>query len=67
MNAGELAEWNIAHADLALSLVRIANTDFPIPDTVRAFLATTLERPSVRVYMEHPRPPNPPPRALASG
>jgi glutathione S-transferase len=65
--AGEFAEWNIAHADLAMCLLRLGRTDYPLPDAVRGFLDANLARPSVRTYVEHARPPNPPPRALASG
>ena len=38
--AGELdaARWNMAHADLALMLMRLAHTSYPLPDRVQAFL-----------------------------
>jgi glutathione S-transferase len=65
VECGELAPWNIAHADLAMCLLRIPRGD--LPDSVRAFVDANLARPSVRAYVEHPRPPNPPPRALAAG
>ena len=65
--SGELAEWNIAHADLALVLYRLARTDHPLPPAVQQFLEANLARPSIRAYLDHPRPPNPPPRALAAG
>jgi glutathione S-transferase len=66
-NAGELADWNIAHADLAYCLLRLARTSYPLPQPAQRFLDAALVRPSIRVYLDHPRPPNPPPRALAAG
>lgn len=63
----ELDDWNIAHADLAFTLYRLARTNYPLPDVVQRFLDVNLARPSVRAYIDHPRPPNPPPRALAAG
>ena len=59
--AGELAEWNISHADLALTLMRVLRTDVLVPATAQRFLDENLLRPSVRAYVQHPRPPNPPP------
>lgn len=64
---GELAEWNIAHADLALWLLRLARTGYPVPEVAQRLLDDNLARPSVRAYVERPRPPHPPPRALAAG
>jgi glutathione S-transferase len=66
---GELdpAHWNMAHADLALTVLRLARTRYPIPDRARAFLETALQRPSMRAYLDHPRPPFPPPDAYAAG
>lgn len=66
---GELdpSQWNIAHADLALTLMRLAHTDYPAPDRVRAFLDTARNRPSLRAYIEHARPPFPPPGKFAAG
>jgi glutathione S-transferase len=58
---GDLATWNIAHADLALTLARVRPDDVPIPDRVRAFRESVYAHPSVRAYIEHPRPPNAPP------
>ncbi|HEU4733749.1 MAG TPA: hypothetical protein VFT22_37915, partial [Kofleriaceae bacterium] len=59
--SGELDDWNIAHADLAFALWRLARSDYPLPEGVQGFLERTTLRPSVRAYLEHPRPPNPPP------
>jgi hypothetical protein len=58
---GDLGEWNIAHADLALTLQRLAKNDYPLSSTVTEFLERTLVRASVRAYLERARPPNPPP------
>jgi glutathione S-transferase len=67
--SGELdpAHWNIAHADLALTLMRIPTTSFSLPDRTKAFLAAAVARPSLRVYIEHPRPPFRPPDSYAAG
>jgi glutathione S-transferase len=67
--AGELdpAHWNMAHADLALMLLRLAKTGYPLPDRVSAFMAAAVTRPSMRAYLEHPRPPFRPPDAYAAG
>jgi glutathione S-transferase len=64
---GDLGDWNIAHADLALTLYRLARTDYPLPADARRVLDASLARPSVRKYIEHQRPPFPPPRPLAMG
>lgn len=67
--SGELdpAHWNMAHADLALTLLRLARTGYPLPDRVSAFVLAAVARPSMRVYLEHPRPPFRPPDAYAAG
>jgi glutathione S-transferase len=59
--AGDLATWNIAHADLALTLMRVLRTDVVLPEAARRLLDANLARPSVKTYVEHPRPPNAPP------
>jgi glutathione S-transferase len=60
---GALDEWNIAHADLAFGLWRLARSDHPLPEAAQRMLDRSVERPSIRAYLEHPRPPNPPPYA----
>lgn len=69
VTSGELdpARWNMAHADLALTLLRLARTSYPLPDRVSTFLSAALERPSMRAYIERPRPPFRPPDAYAAG
>lgn len=58
----QLGEFSIAHADLALQLLRLSRNDHPIPSLVQEFIDVTLTRPSVKAYLDHPRPPNPPTR-----
>ncbi len=65
--ASELGDWCIAHADLALTLYRLARTGYPLPAAAQRLLDASLIRPSVRAYLDHPRPPNPPPHAQANG
>jgi len=59
--AGALATWNIAHVDLALALYRLTRTEVVLPPAAQRLLDDNLARPSVKSYVEHPRPPNPPP------
>jgi hypothetical protein len=59
--AGELAVWNIAHADLTFALWRISRCGYALPPAAQQLLDRNVERPSIRAYLEHPRPPNPPP------
>lgn len=59
--SGELDDWNIAQADLAFALWRLARTHYPLPTVAQQVLDRNLVRPSILAYIEHPRPPNPPP------
>jgi glutathione S-transferase len=59
---GELDDWNIAHADLAFALWRISRCGHALPPVAQQLLDRNVERPSIRAYLEHSRPPNPPPR-----
>jgi glutathione S-transferase len=61
LGCGELDEWNISHADLALALLRLSRTGYPLPDPVQRFHDLNIARPSIRAYLEHPRPPHRPP------
>lgn len=67
--AGELApgDWNIGHADLALTLMRLGRTGYPLPAHAAAFLEAAVQRPSLRAYIEHPRPPFRPYEPYAAG
>jgi glutathione S-transferase len=58
---GDLETWNIAHADLALTLARVRSEDIALPGPVAEFKARAYAHPAVRAYIDHPRPPNPPP------
>lgn len=61
--SGELDEWNIAHADLSFALWRAERGGgLTLPAVAKQLLDNNLARPSIRAYMEHARPPNPPPR-----
>jgi glutathione S-transferase len=62
-----LGAWNIAHADLALTLLRVRSAGIPLEDGVARFLDANLARPSVRMYLDHPRPPHRPPSSHAGG
>jgi len=57
---GDLGTWNIAHVDLALTLVRLVRTE-ELPRPARRLLDEQLARPSVKSYMTHARPPHAPP------
>lgn len=57
---GDLATWNIAHVDLAFTIARLRD-EVALPERVAAFVARTYARPAVRAYIDHPRPPPPPP------
>jgi glutathione S-transferase len=48
--------WSIADAELALALHRLIINGDPVPDAVRTYAESTWARPSVRAYVEHPRP-----------
>lgn len=59
--AGELVEWNISHVDLVLTLLRLVRSDLAFPPAVQQFFDENMARPSVKAYVNHQRPPNPPP------
>jgi glutathione S-transferase len=67
ITSGDFDDWSIAHVDLAFTLLRLEHTDIVLPPPVRTFLDTALTRPSLRAYLDHQRPPNPPPASAASG
>ncbi|HEX3696442.1 MAG TPA: glutathione transferase [Polyangia bacterium] len=50
-------EWSIADADLAFALHRLIANGDDVPANVRAYAETQWARPSVRAYIQHPRPP----------
>lgn len=47
-------------AELAFALMRLVATGHPIPERIAAYVKSVWSRPSVREFVEHPRPPNPP-------
>jgi len=52
--------FTIVDAELAFALMRLVRTRHAVPDPVRAFAEAVWTRPSVREFVEHPRPPHPP-------
>jgi glutathione S-transferase len=57
---GALSPWSMASADLTFALLRLARGGEPLEPAVQAIVDENLARPSVRSYLEHDRPPNPP-------
>jgi glutathione S-transferase len=58
--AGALEPWSIACADLTFGLLRLARTGEELPPHIQAFVDANVARESVRSYLDHDRPPNPP-------
>jgi len=52
--------FSIFDVELAFALMRLVSTEHPVPDVARAYVRAVWSRPSVRAFVEHPRPPNPP-------
>jgi glutathione S-transferase len=52
--------FGVIDVDLAFALMRLVATGFDVPETLRAYARTIWERPSVREFVEHERPPNAP-------
>jgi len=50
-------EWCIADSDLAFMLQRLVSNGDAIPEPALRYARTQWERPSVRSYVEHDRPP----------
>lgn len=46
--------------ELAFSLMRLISTGFDVPEAVGAYAAAVWARPTVREFIDHARPPNPP-------
>ncbi len=57
-----LGDWCIADVDVAFALMRLIRTSHDVPAAVRAYAEAVWLRPSVRDYVEHPRPPHAPAR-----
>jgi glutathione S-transferase len=56
--SAEFAGWSVARADLAFALLRLARTGYTLPTSIQDFLDAECARPSVRAYLDHPRPPH---------
>ena len=54
-------EWCIADVDIAFALMRLVKTGYEVAPALRAYAEAVWNRPSVREYVEHPRPPHAPP------
>jgi glutathione S-transferase len=48
--------WSCADADLAFCLHRLVLNDYALPPKVRAYADHQWKRPSIRAFVEHPRP-----------
>jgi glutathione S-transferase len=46
--------------ELAFALMRLVATGFSMPPAVAAYAQSVWARPSMREFIDHPRPPNPP-------
>lgn len=54
-------DWCIADVDVAFALMRLIRTNHEVPAVLRTYAEAVWCRPSVREYVEHPRPPHAPP------
>lgn len=52
--------FGVVDVELAFAVMRLTPDDAPVPARVSEYVAAVLARPSVREFLEHPRPPNPP-------
>ena len=52
--------FGVIDVDLAFALMRLAGIGSDVPPGVRAYVDAVWARPSVREFVEHRRPPNPP-------
>ena len=52
--------FTIFDLELAFVLMRLIATDEPLPEPIAAYARAVWSRPSVREFVEHTRPPNPP-------
>ena len=55
-----LGEWCIADVDVSFALQRLIRTGVDVPAHIRAYAEAVWQRPSVKEYVEHPRPPHAP-------
>jgi glutathione S-transferase len=54
--------FGVVDVDLAFALMRVVRAGTRLPAAVEAYAHAVWARPSVREYVEHARPPNPPQR-----
>jgi len=59
-NGRAFDEFGIVDLDLAFALMRLVRSGDPVPAPVVAYAEAVWARPSVREFVEHPRPPNAP-------
>lgn len=52
--------FGIVDVDLAFTLMRLVSSGIAVPEPVAAYAAAVWARPSVREFVEHPRPPHQP-------
>jgi glutathione S-transferase len=57
---GLFGDVGIVDVDLSFALMRLVATGQAVPAQVAAYAASVWARPSVREFIEHPRPPNSP-------
>jgi glutathione S-transferase len=49
-------DWSLADAELAFALQRLLMNSEPLPDPLREYVSQQWQRPSVRAFVEKPRP-----------
>jgi glutathione S-transferase len=52
--------FGVIDVELGWALQRLVSSGIPVPDKVRAYVEAIWDRPSVREFLDHRRPPNPP-------
>ena len=52
--------FGVVDVELAFALMRLVTTDYPVPEPIAAYAHAVWARPSVREFVDHQRPPNPP-------
>lgn len=52
--------FGVVDVELAFALMRLVSSGYAVPDPVRAYVETIWHRPSMREFIDHPRPPNAP-------
>lgn len=52
--------FGVVDIDMAFTLMRLISSGAPVPEPVGAYAAAVWARPSVREFVEHPRPPHQP-------